>query len=105
MNTKLINLPRVLPRLDKIVEMSNPSALGAVCLRSTHVPRAGSTAELSIEVALLGGGWVKNGRRGNTGLRESKIYQVKFERNEDFAPSSFSISPYHLISGYIQCGQ
>ena len=86
--------------------MSNPSALGAVCLRSTDDPRAGGTAELRIAVALLGGGWVKNGSRGNTGLRESKIYQVKFERNEDFAPSSFFLAPrITSFSGYIQCGQ
>lgn len=84
LNARLVNLSKALRRLDKIVEMSNLSAWELVCLRSTHSPRARSTAELSIAVALLGGGRL---RRGNAGLRESKIYQVKFEMNEDFAPA------------------
>lgn len=77
LNARLINLSRAFLRLDKIVELFNPSASGVASLRSTHGPHTGphtgSTAELSIAVALVGDGWGKNGSGGNNGLHESKI--------------------------------
>lgn len=48
------------------------------------------------------GRWVgKDGGRGNTRLLQSKTCQLKFERNEDFAPSSFFSSCTDSFSGCI----